>query len=203
MPRHRFGPQDSIGPYVFTGKVKPPEALTLNERMLLSRTALPQTTKVNDNERNFNGMKSAIGCDIRTLWSSLEQSYEYSKASSGRPLDILEISTNTPLKRAAWVSWYESNPQQALLSLACMLSPITGKPIRYDAKEFSPGNAYFEVIKDDKVIRKLFSGERSSLYNPRCTYTYFRIYGEDGIIGEGIDVSETGPFSGAAAPPSG
>jgi len=194
--RLRFGPEDSIGNYVFTGKVKPAEQLTEKERMLLHRVALWEESGLKDirteEEYKLNPTASSI---FYFLSSELLTRYENSGITT-LSSDVLELATDTPDKRAGWVEFYEWNPRHCLLCLSGLLSPITGKPIRLDAKEFSPGNAYFEVITDKGVLRRLFSGERAKHFNPDYTYTYFRVYGEDSIIAEGIDVSRDVPIEG-------
>ena len=195
--RLRFGPKDSIGNCVFTGKVKPTKELSEKERMLLSRVALWQESGLKHIQAMEEYNLRPIGFSIFGLGSELLAISESSGITT-LSSDALELVTDTPVKRSAWVKFYEQNPRLCLLSLSARLSPITGKPIRLDAKEFSPGNAYFEIITDRKVLRRLFSGERAKHFNPGSgfTYLYFRVYGEDSIIAEGIDVSRSAPPEG-------
>lgn len=73
------------------------------------------------------------------------------------------------------------------------LSPITGKPIEIDRKEFSPGNAFFRVIDDPKVLSSIKahlerSNNRFAKIADKVIFVYKRVYGEQGIIKEGYSI---------------
>lgn len=75
---------------------------------------------------------------------------------------------------------------------AALASPISGKSIAPYMKEFSPGDAYCLRITDRRTLVRLHA--RDSLmqkyYYPRFfstrEYVYYRIYGEKGVIAEGM-----------------
>lgn len=74
-----------------------------------------------------------------------------------------------------------------------LISPITGKLIEIDKKEFSPGNAYVKVIDDPKVLDEIKAdhlkhGDPRAKVADRLLFVYNRIYGEKGIIHESYNI---------------
>ena len=72
------------------------------------------------------------------------------------------------------------------------LSPISDKPMLIDRKEFSSGNAYVEFHYGDEEWIKLMPAyiALSNCFSPQTAQEsgllYYRIYGEKGIIAEGV-----------------
>lgn len=80
------------------------------------------------------------------------------------------------------------------------LSPITGRPLEIDKKEFSPGNAYIRVIDDPKVLSAIESqfkrqNHRYEKIFDKLLFVYERVYGEQGIIRERFNVLSSPEFA--------
>jgi len=68
-------------------------------------------------------------------------------------------------------------------------SPITGKPFDFTKTEFSPGNAYMQVVTDADILAYFDRNDGSLLQDPGERHlVYIRLYGINGIIAEGIQV---------------
>lgn len=84
-------------------------------------------------------------------------------------------------------------PEGAFISFVTSL--ITGKPMEFNHKEFSPGNAYIVRISDPKLISILQNQQRQARKNSKLgpskrpaveemSYYYYRLYGQSGILAE-------------------
>lgn len=94
------------------------------------------------------------------------------------PRDIRElIDENNP----------KAYPETAAYIRATVTSPVTERPLEYDHKEFSPGNAYIERIRNPELVERyeLEQIRRKRPFQRGIPYYYYiRLYGEKGILVE-------------------
>ncbi|MCD6283309.1 hypothetical protein J7J84_06890 [bacterium] len=93
----------------------------------------------------------------------------------------------------------EPGSELSLMRKLWWASPISGKPFDFTKTEFSPGNAYMQVVTDADILayfdRYDYDRNDSSRFSaplppdPGERYlVYIRLYGINGIIAEGIQV---------------
>lgn len=98
--------------------------------------------------------------------------------------DAFELLFSIPPVKKLAVLQYRKDPKRVLFRLSRYLSPITGKPIVLNTEEFSPGNAYLRIVTEEE-LSNVVSDPRVPL-GPDWIYIYFRVYGEESVIAEGI-----------------
>jgi hypothetical protein len=84
------------------------------------------------------------------------------------------------------------SPAQREQVLMNITSPITGKILDFTCKNFSPGNAYIEMITDP-VLRAEVNKRLAIKAQEADTMFYVRAYGEKGVILETVDVLRATP----------
>ncbi len=75
--------------------------------------------------------------------------------------------------------------------MAPYVSPVTGRILRFNCKEFEPGQSYITIITNESLREKFFSVltdgfEDSGYPKERIAVVYYRVYGEEGVIAEEI-----------------
>ncbi len=83
----------------------------------------------------------------------------------------------------------EPGSELSLMRKLWWASPISGKPFDFTKTEFSPGNAYMQVVTDADILAYFDRNDSSLLPDPGERHlVYIRLYGVNGIIAEGIQV---------------
>jgi len=173
--------EESYGQYKFVDKVKPLEKLSEKELLLLGRLG-PVDKEIAESVPEVNTLPMFYS--LSEFPYSLVERY----LETGKPTfdgDAIQSFFPDNLAKELVIRDYRENPRYALFKLSKYLSPITGKLIVLDAEEFSPGNAYFRVITEKEYLEKL-KRKYGPPPEPNCYYVYYRAYGENEVIAQGI-----------------
>ncbi len=180
---------DEVGYLDHRAYLKPYAELTRNERLLLCRS-IPIFGSWNyPHEFSTDKMDYSI---IEALISASKAGESADDKTRDYQMEIA----------AAWfahdkLSFYSGKTKEDMArditeAAAALASPISGKCIAPYMKEFSPGDAYCLRITDRRALVRLYARDSHLLryfypshFSTR-QYMYYRIYGEKGIIAEGM-----------------
>jgi hypothetical protein len=199
----------SIGGLPLNSRVKPFSELTPSEKALLAPSFACQAYlggESSAHETDYWTLGSFL-CEVAALYPNRQvTAADLVKSWVGPNAYVASRDAAKAFTKEEAARWLAKN------FLVQVASPVTGKLFEPNHREFSRGNGYVVEITDKALIAKLkaaviSSGQLIDLWDyapaskdhdwsrlDRCRWCYFRLYGEDLVIAEGVSFSEWGSF---------
>lgn len=180
---------DELGYLDHPARLRPYSELTETERLMLARRVL-----------HVDGMDYAdYADDPLEDWTLLDLLRDAGEALWHGKIGGAEVQQRAIVKlllRDALKYGFELGAEDIEVTrkgvAARVASPISGRIIAAYQEEFSPGDAYCEVITDEAQLSEMRAKDKflRERYYPWAWelryYVYFRIYGEQDVIAEGL-----------------
>ena len=200
---------DEAFPGVYSSAHVPPYWITTEKDFRLAKrlglatlTSLPSFDSLTRNERltlcyitDSGELYTQFRADISRLFGEMlydrkplfagQHHSEYFIRKLNELPKLVADDPEAPTKKEA-LEWLDS------FYPALILSPITKSIMRLDFKEFTPGQAYVEYHYKDALWEKLWPkyilqpGEYSPDELINTGFIYYRVYGENAVVAEGV-----------------